>query len=126
MQTFGFIHNVPAIDYPDDTKRISIGSGYTFAADPVIPVYRTIRLMMYGLEWFLDASGAIDNATEAHRNAQALAEFYEEHRLNRTFKYDLDGEGLINVRFNDPLKLPRVEGNRGVLPPFEITLVEDD
>lgn len=124
MATFNFpFHPAPAVEYPDDQKRIKLGNGWTQVVKPLGPLERVLKLEFEGLQYFLDGSGNLDETVNPTRNAYALEKFYETHRLDGEFTYPWDGRGNLTVRFNKPLRMPQ-PGKNGVVPKVEIELIE--
>lgn len=124
MAVFDFpFHVAPAVQYPDDQTKVKLGRGWTHVAKPFGPIERVLKLKMRGMQFFLNGSNQLDASVNPQRNAYALEQFYETHRLHGEFTYPWDGRGNLTVRFNKPLQLPEPLGN-GVLPDFEIELIE--
>lgn len=112
-------------EYPDDQKRIKLGQGYTLATKAYGPLERVYTLKMTGLQWFLDAAGDVDRTQATDRNIALVMDFYEAQRMDGEWTIDLPGHGTKTVRFNKPLKIPAsMKGGAGVLPEFEIELIE--
>jgi hypothetical protein len=125
METFDFpFFGSPTVEYPDDQKRLKLGRGYTFVTKPLDPIERIFKLNMTGMQWHVDQSGNVDATVDPQTNARALEIFYETHRLHGEFWFPRPGYGNVRVRFSKPLQMPQPEGNKGVIPAFEIELME--
>lgn len=121
--TFPFFET--ELEYPDDQKRIKLGQGYTLTVQPFGPIERKFILTMNGMQRFLDSAGDVDKTIQADRNMDALLEFYEAKRLHTEWTIDIPAFGTRTVRFNRPLKMPKMMvGGFGVFPEFEIELIE--
>ena len=54
-----------------------------------------------------------------------LIKFYQRHKLYKSFHYDHPVHGLLEVKFNKPLKEEDgLEGGNGVVKDFSIELIE--
>lgn len=127
MLTFDFpYHLVPETDYPDSSVRVSFGRSWIFTAPPDAPDQRTFTLSFTGFKYYVDENGNIDHTTNANiNNMAALEDFYQQVRLYDIFIYPHPVYGNVNVRFKDPLKVPKgVKGGDGVLEDFQISLIE--
>ena len=125
MATFNFYHHAPEIEFPDDQARVRFGRNFVFATDPVVPIQRTFKLMMTGLTWTTNSAGIAIAGPDPKRCALTFYNFYTTHRLHQTFDYPVPGMSTVQARFNQPLKLPSaLLGGSGVLPDFEIELIE--
>lgn len=125
MATFDFYHLAPVIKFPDDQARVKFGRRFTFVTDPIDAPERTFTLMMTGITWTTDALGQAVVGPDLKLCAKTLYDFYVTHRMHRSFDYDLPGFGVIKARFNRPVEFPSaIPGGFGVLPEFEIELIE--
>lgn len=125
LQTFNFpYHNVGDIEYPQNTTKFDLGGGYFFAEEPVDPIARTFKIEMTGMQYYLDSNGAIDSTSNPTMNIMKLIEFYEAHGVHQEFNYSHWAFGTLKVKFKTPLKVPKPEGNTGIIPDFTIELQE--
>lgn len=125
-QTFDFPYHVPRTSYPED-QTVRFGGGYTFATKPDEKMERTFTLSFTAMKYYFDQNTNRwdDYTTNSNNNAHALEKFYIDHRMYKRFIYPHDVLGNIVVRFKKPLEMPQgVMGGTGVLPPFEVQLVE--
>jgi hypothetical protein len=125
MATFNFPFHKCRIKFPDDQARMRFGRNFVYASDPVIPLQRTFYLKLSGIQWTTDGTGAAIVGPVVTRDALTLYNFYLTHRLGVTFDYPVPGFTTVKARFSTPLELPEAEvGGTGVLPEFEIELIE--
>ncbi len=112
-------------EYQINSGIVKFGNAYESATKPNAPPQRIFTLSMIGFRWVTNASGKAVNRTRMPTvNIAYLEDFYRRQQLFGKFYYPLPTEGNILVRFKDALKLPYVEGNTGVLPEFELSLLE--
>ena len=125
LETFNFpFHSVGAIEYPTNTTIYELGGGYQYGQIPVDPTARTFKITMTGMKYYLQSNGAIDTTSEPTTNIYTLDQFYQTHGIHTAFNYPHWFYGTLKVKFARPLKIPQPEGNQGVLPPFDIELIE--
>lgn len=111
------------IEYPDTTFLFPMGGNYVSAfEDPHKPI-RKFKLSCTGLQYFLNDKDelVLDYCTES--NMALLEVFYLKMRLNTVFNFNYLGED-IPVRFDEPLNIPMVSGNTGVISDLDITFIE--
>lgn len=127
METFPFVNHTPRHAYPRG-DAFQFGRGYTFAAKPQQPVQRKIILSFQALIWYKNTAGtAFVNDIDPENNALAFDEFYRRHLTYKSFIYNHDVYGALEVKFaaDAPFEMPKTrEGGAGVTESFEITLVE--
>ena len=76
-----------------------------------------------GLKYFINHDGYLDTSINPAQNMMLLELFYLKYRLRDRFIFSYMGED-IPVRFKEPLKIPKVEGNTGVLGSIDLMLIE--
>ena len=124
-ERFDFPYHTFRTIYPESGTRVQFGKGYVFAARPDSPVQRRFVLKMTGMQYFVGENDEIDTETMPQRNMGRLQAFYEEHELWKSFVYPHPVLGDVLVKFNKPLDIPEgIIGGNGVLPEFEIELIE--
>jgi hypothetical protein len=128
MDTFNFPNHRFSTKYPDNGIRVQFGKSYTFAAAPDSPDQRTWVLKFAGFKYYLDGAGALDVTTNASRNNLGTLEaFYKEHGTWKSFTYPHPNPavGAVAVRFDKPLEIPDgIAGGDGMVPEFDVTLIE--
>lgn len=111
------------IEYPDNTSNIPLGNNYTMSFVSTAKDIRTIKVSCPGLLYCFDSNENLVLSWCVERNMGVLEIFYLKHRLNKTFVFNYLGED-ITVRFKEPLSIPKVEGNTGIISELELTFVE--
>lgn len=112
------------IEYPDNTLLIPMGGNYTMVFESTQKPLRKFTLSCVGLRYFLDGPEdeiILDRYPE--QNMALLEIFYLKNRLDKVFEFNYMGE-VIPVRFNDPLSIPPVGGNLGVINMLQVTFIE--
>ena len=112
-------------EYPDSGVRIQFGNSYTFAAPPDAPDQRIFKIMLQGMQYFLDVDGEIDRTVKPERNMAKFEDFYLLNKLWDSWTFPHPVYGDVQVKFHKPLMIPKgIKKGGGVLPDFEIQLVE--
>jgi hypothetical protein len=123
-QTFNFPYHEVQDEYPESSARLKFGGGYEFASKPTAPDQVVFVLTFPGMWYYENPPGTVNTATNATRNMGALQAFYEAHRLYEKFDYPHPRRGTVSVRFEKPLKTPRVIPKaNGLCEPFEVRLI---
>lgn len=131
MQTFEFPFHTLEVEYPESSAKVRYGRGYEFASRPRGPDQITYKLHFRGMWFFTELDGfpplgattRLDYHKHPQINMALLEKFYQEHRLYEPFWYPHPSEGLIRVRFKEPLKYKVAEDGRGMVEEFTITLI---
>lgn len=127
MENFdNFMNHRVDTEYMHQGFSVDLGSGYSFATDGKYPVVRKLVLSFTGYKWYLNEEKNIDTETNKNiNNMGTLRDFYLNHLTHKVFLYNHPSEGPLEVRFYEPLKLPKglKEGN-GVVEDFEIVLIQ--
>lgn len=111
--------------YLPNTASVQLGNGYSYVSKPISPMLKELELTFTGYRYYFNQDGTIDyNTNKTKNNLGALCQFYEEMNQYTTFIYNDKQFGPIPVRFKEPLNVPNVVGNRGVVEDFSITLGE--
>lgn len=111
------------IDTEEDTLVAPLGNNYEMVFKRAKKPLRTFKLSVQGLKYLINSDGYLDISTNPAQNMMLLELFYLKHRLRDRFIFSYMGED-IPVRFKEPLKIPKVEGNTGVLGSIELMLIE--
>ena len=103
---------------------VDFGGGYSFATDGEFPVLREFNLYFTGYKWYINDKGEIDTETNKNiNNLGNLREFYKRHLTHKSFVYNHPTEGMVKVRFAEPLVLPRrIKAGGGVCEDFTVKL----
>ena len=75
------------------------------------------------MKYFEMSDGSLSPFMSPSQNMLLLELFYMKYRLRERFIFSYLGED-IQVRFAEPIKIPKVEGNTGVLGTIELSLIE--
>lgn len=122
---FDFPNHTVEDKMQDPQTRVTLGNSYQFATPPSAPVPRIFTLAFETMWRGLNADGTIDTTTRAQMNAGALYNFYQTYMLHKTFQYPHPWFGMVNVRFNQPLVIPKGRiGGDGWCEAFTIELME--
>ena len=111
------------IEYPDNSNIVPLGNNYMMSFVSVGRDIRTFKLTCSGLLYFFDSQEQLVLSKYPERNMGLLEMFYLKHRLSKKFNIEYMDE-VISVRFKEPLSIPKVEGNTGMIAAIELTLVE--
>lgn len=124
METFAFPYHLMEVKYPDSSATVSFGGGYDFTSKPKAPDQVEYILHFNGMWFFTNlARTAYDLTREPKLNMALLEAFYQRHRLYGKFLYPHQTQGLIRVRFAEPLAYKIKENGRGQVEPFTIRLI---
>ena len=125
LETFDdfMLHN-DDISFVNQGFSVDFGGGYSFATDGQFPVLRTFNLYFTGYKWYVNDKGEIDTETNKNiNNLGRLREFYKRHLTHKSFLYNHPTEGMVKVRFAEPLILPkRITSAGGVCEDFTLKL----
>lgn len=125
MATFPATYFTVQTKYPQSGSRVQLGNSYLYTAPPLAPDQRIFNVKLQGMTYFVNANGTINTTLQIGRNMAVLEQFYLDHKLYLTFQFPHPVYGTVNCKFNQPLQIPEgVEGGSGMLPAFEVELVE--
>lgn len=111
--------------YPQSGSRVQLGNSYTYTAPPLAPDQRSFIVKLQGMAYFVDSNGLIETVSQPGRNMAVLEDFYSNHKLYLTFQFTHPVYGLLNCKFSRPLEIPDgLPGGNGLLPSFEVELIE--
>lgn len=111
------------IEYPDNSSLIPLGNNYTTTFYSVAKDLRTFKLTCSGLRYFVDRNDNLEISSCPDQNMALLEMFYLKYRLSKHFNLEFMGE-IISVRFKEPISIPKVNGNTGLISDIELTLIE--
>lgn len=125
METFNYPYHTIETENPESGTRLQLGNSYVFSAPSSDPDQRVFKLGLTGMQYFWDSEDDLDASVTPTRNMLNLINFYNSHKLNKSFLYNHAVHGEVEVKFSKPLKEPKViKGSRGVVEDFEIELLE--
>ena len=123
--TFDFPNHMVEEKYPESGTRLTLGNSYTFATPPTAPDQRIFTLTFQTMWRGLNGNGTVDVTSQPGNNMGALRDYYEDHKLYKTFQYQHPWLGLLNVRFNQPLQMPKGKPDgRGWSEGFTVEFIE--
>lgn len=125
METFDFPYHTVETDNPDSGYRVQLGGSYVFTTPPTDPDQRTFTLRFPVMKFFLNGSGVLDSTIKPEINMKRLIDFYQNHKLYKSFQYNHPIHGLLVVKFNKPLKEPEgIVNGDGATKEVTIELIE--
>lgn len=125
LATFNFPYHSFNTENPESGFRVQFGSSYIFSVPPSDPDQRIFTLTFPAMQFFTNNADELDINIQPERNMFTLIKFYQEHKLHKSFKYQHPVHGLLEVKFNKPLKEEDVEkGGYGIVKEFSIELLE--
>lgn len=125
LATFNFPYHSFNTENPDSGFRVQFGGSYVFSTPPTDPDQRIFTLTFPAMQFFTNNADELDVNIEPQRNMFTLIKFYQEHKLYKSFRYQHPVHGLLEVKFNKPLKEEDVEkGGYGIVKEFSIELIE--
>lgn len=108
---------------PEETS-IRDFNGWDYTPRPVLPYRRRFRITLEGLRWYFNSNGTIDYVTDIEHNAGVLESFYTDHRKHKPWNFQHEWLGLLELRFDNPLSVPKAEADSyGLLEPLEIQAI---
>ena len=121
--TFNFPFHTIEEAHPETGYSVKFGNSYEFRSGGSAPDQVVYTLSMQGLRYYQDVGGAYNRLVNPTTNILFFKDFYKSHKLHVPFFYNHDTEGLLTVRFKEPIKIPTAFVNaNGVVPAFSITL----
>jgi hypothetical protein len=125
LEDFDFPYHTFETVNPETGFRGKFGGSYLFTATPDSPDQRMFKLGFQAMQFFTDSDGSLNSATEPAINMKRLIDFYQTHKLHKSFNYNHPVYGIVEVKFNKPLPEPKGAGfGYGVVEAFEVELVE--
>lgn len=120
MAVFDFPYHKQSTKYPESGINVKLGNSWTFTAPPSAPDRREFTLSFSTMIWNTDP--------EIFRelNLSRLNAFYLRHKMWAVFLYDHPMFGILPVRFNKPLEIPKgISDGFGSVEGFTIELIEE-
>ena len=125
MATFTWMNHGFSTSYPESGFKVQFGNSYEYAEGPTAPDQRVITLSFPMLKYYVNSSGVVDATIKPTLNMLALENFYNTHKMWKTFVYPHPVHGNMNVRFRKPLQIPNgILGGDGAVGSFSIELIE--
>jgi hypothetical protein len=124
METFAFPYHLLEVKYPDSSATVSFGGGYDFTSKPRAPDQVEYTANFKAMWFFTDITGeALDLTIQQEVNMGVLEAFYNRHKMWNKFWYPHPTQGLLKVRFNEPLNYKIVENGKGRVEPFSLRMI---
>lgn len=125
MADFIWVYHQVSTKYPESGFTVSFGNSYDYAEGATSPDQRIFTLNFNTLRYFTNPDGSVNASINPPLNMKALEDFYNSHQRWKTFSYNHPVHGLLNVRFNAPLEVPKgvIDGG-GWLESITVTLKE--
>ena len=121
METFVFPYHIMEVKYPDSGAAISFGGGYEFTSKPRAPDQVEYILNFEAMWFFTDLSDAkLDINKNPKMNMGLLEAFYNKHKMYGKFWYPHQTQGLLKVRFAEPLSYKIAKAGGGRVEPFSL------
>lgn len=125
MATFPATYFTVQTKYPQSGSRVQLGNSYLYTAPPLAADQRIFNVKLQGMTYFVGSDDFLDYTVQLGRNMAVLEQFYLDHKLYLTFQFNHPVYGVVNCKFNQPLQIPEgIPGGSGMLPTFEVELVE--
>lgn len=125
MEVFAWPYHRIVTEYPESGFRVELGNSYTYTAPPPAPDQRKFTLKFQTMFYWEDGVGGIDRIRQPELNMACLEDFYNAHKLYKSFIYSHPVYGDLVVKFNKPLHIPEgIPGGTGAVMPFEVELLE--
>lgn len=128
MDTYNFPYYTFETQNPDVGIRVQLGGGYVFSAPPSAPDQRifSLKYPQGAFVWYCTPGTETPDATiNPTRNMKALSNFYQAHKLHKSFLWVHPIYGELVVKFSKPLKEPEgLSGGTGALKALDIELME--
>ena len=78
------------------------------------------------MKYYQDGAGKLDPFLNSTLNMGALELFYKQFKLSQSFYYNPPVYGKLKVRFNNPLKVPKLlRKGDGWVGDFQLELIEE-
>lgn len=111
------------VDITDETMAAPLGGNYEMVFKRAKKPLKTFKLSVSGMKYIETPLGELIIGIEQGLNMALLEAFYLKHRLSKSFVFNYAGVDYT-VRFKQPLVVPKVYGNNGVMDALELILVE--
>lgn len=125
LEDFDFPYHSFSTENPESGFRGTMGGSYVFTSEPTDPDQRRITLNFSTMKYYVDEDDEITEDIEPQLNMFRLINFYQRHKLYKSFHYQHPVYGELEVKFNKPLVEPEVvPGGFGAVKAFAIELIE--
>lgn len=126
MDTFSFPYHRFRTEYPESGNRVQLGNSYLFTAPPSGPDMRKFVLIFPAMFYYTQSDGVtIDHSANPSLNLALLEDFYNSHKLYKSFLYPHPVYGNKEVKFFSPLRIPEGKINGlGSVEDIQIELIE--
>lgn len=125
LNSFDFPYHTVETENPESGFRAQFGGAYTFTSPPTDPDQRLFTLHFPTMKYFLDENGQLDETIRPEINMYRLIKFYQQHKLHASFLYSHPVHGMLECKFQDPLKEPEgIPGGNGAVKEFTLRFVE--
>lgn len=119
---FAPLTHVAVEEAPQEKQAMNM-NGWDFNAKPSEPYRRRFRITLSGMRWMI-AGERLDLDRDPQHNAGRLLEFYRDNRTWDHFTYAHEYLGEIQVRFAEPVNIPKaIPNSDGLIPDFDLTLI---
>lgn len=124
MALFPFTYFEIETKNPESGYRGQFGNSYVFTSQPNAPDQRIFNLTFPALKYY-SINGSLSSSLNEENNMLALIEFYQDHKLHKSFDFEHPLYGSLKVKFNKPLvEKPAQKGSNGVVIDQEVELIE--
>lgn len=111
------------VDVTDETMAAPLGNNYEMVFKRAKKPLKTFKLTVSGMKYIENQENELVIGLEQGLNMGLLEAFYMKYRLSGSFIFTYAGVDYP-VRFKQPLVVPKVYGNNGVLDSLELVFVE--
>lgn len=99
-------------------------NGWDYAPKPVLPYRPMYKITLEGLRWRFYSDGRLDYETDPETNAGLLEKFYSTHRKFKPFHFQHEWMGMMELRFQNPVSVPKaVPNSGGLVEPIEVMAI---
>lgn len=125
MEAFDYPNHQVQHAHPVSGAGVQLGGSYRYDVAPTSPDARVFTLSFETMAWHFNQAGSVDATVEPQTNLLNLSNFYEAHKLYKKFTYDHPVFGVLTVKFNKPLEIPKgIKKGNGWSESFTVELLE--
>lgn len=132
---FDFPYHKVSTEYPESGTRVQLNGNYVFTAPPSGPDLRKFTLKFPTMVYYakvLEEGEELEpgeNPMDIEKNRQynmaTLEDFYNRHKMYKSFKYPHPIYGELEVKFFSPLRVPQgMTNGGGAVEEFQVELLE--